>query len=216
MPSTDEILKALSLTANKYMLVAIFWHVVLIGFFFASFYLKQRISNHVVGYVLTLLLFSVSVWAWQSQNIFNGLVFLVTGIVFIVSTVKTKKEWITSNRVRWLRITGTIFFLSGIFYPHFLGHDWIGYLYAAPTGLIPCPTLLTVTGFIIAFNTKQSISLLVSLLVLDIFYGLFGVIKLHVYLDQLLAAASLALLLQIILRSKATEVIAQKSNIEMI
>jgi hypothetical protein len=98
-----------------------------------------------------------------------------------------------------LRIIGVTVLIFGLVYPHFLGPQLLLYLYAAPVGIIPCATLLMVTGFTLVFDLKQSQKWMIVLLATDIFYGLFGVLKLHVYLDIFLLIASAALIIQIIL-----------------
>lgn len=57
------------------------------------------------------------------------------------------------------------------------------YLFAAPTGLIPCPTLSVVMGFAIIYRAFNSYAWSITLLVAGLFYGIFGIFKLHVWLD---------------------------------
>lgn len=198
MPSASEILKALTLLANKYMIAAIAWHAVLVLFLLLLF-AKRKPSNHFAGYFLTLLFFSVSIFAWVVGNLFNGILFLTAGAVLVFLTARRKADRVSINPNIWMRTIGTVIFLSGFFYPHFLEQGLWSYLYAAPVGLVPCPTLLTMTGFVLVFDTKQSKSWFVVLTVVDLFYGVFGVMKLNVYLDLILIAGAIALFLQIIM-----------------
>ena len=199
MPSAGEILKALTLLANKYMPAAILWHAVLLLFLLLLLFAKQKPSNHFAGYFLSLPLFSVSIFAWQTGNLFNGVLFSIAGFLLLFFTAKKKNEIITVNPNIWLRVTGMIIFLSGFFYPHFLQQDFWVYLYAAPVGLVPCPTLLAITGLVLMFDTRQSKSWFAVMIFVDIFYGLFGVVKLNVNLDLILIAGAIALFLQIVL-----------------
>lgn len=198
MPSASEILKALTLLANKYMIAAIAWHALLVLFLLLLF-AKQKPSNHFAGYFLTVLLFSVSIFAWIVGNLFNGVLFLIASAVLVFLTTKRKADRVSINPNIWLRTIGTMIFLSGFFYPHFLEQGFWSYLYAAPVGLVPCPTLLTITGLVLVFDTGQSKSWFVVLAVVDLFYGVFGVMKLNVYLDIILIAGAIALFFHIIM-----------------
>lgn len=199
MPSASEIIKALALLANKYTIVAIAWHAVFVLFLLLLLFAKRKPSNHFAGYFLTLPLFSASIFAWQIGNLFNGILFLITGALLLFLTAKSNTDRVSVNSNIWLRTIGAIIFLSGFFYPHFLEQDLWSYLYAAPVGLVPCPTLLTITGLVLVFNTSQLKLWFVVLTLVDFFYGVFGVMKLNVYLDLILIAGAILLFMQTIL-----------------
>jgi hypothetical protein len=85
----------------------------------------------------------------------------------------------------------------GWIYPHFLeGGSWFRYLYAAPMGLIPCPTLSFTIGFAMIANGFSSRSWSLVLVVIGVFYGVFGAFRLGVSIDFVLLAGSLLLLIQ--------------------
>lgn len=88
----------------------------------------------------------------------------------------------------------------GLIYPHFIKPDsFLGYFYESPAGLIPCPTLSILIGFALIFNGfgSQSISLL--LIILGLFYGIFGVLKLKVAIDLFLLFGALMYLIKYLL-----------------
>jgi hypothetical protein len=82
----------------------------------------------------------------------------------------------------------------GWFYPHFVhGSSTLVYLYMAPTGLIPCPTLATIVGLSILFNGFGSRAWGAIVAFAGLFYGLFGGFRLGVHIDHVLTAGALAL-----------------------
>jgi hypothetical protein len=192
MPSADEILSALAMLSNKYTVVAILWHAIFVFLLLFSLFEKQKKPNQSASYILCLPLFSVSALAWLTGNLFNGMLFLLAAILLVALSIKERNAEVLVNS-KWLKIIGVFVFLSGFFYPHFLYEGSWNYLYAAPIGIVPCPTLLTVTGFVLMFDIKQSKYWFVVLILLDVFYGLFGVFKLEIFLDLLLIAATIAL-----------------------
>jgi hypothetical protein len=78
-------------------------------------------------------------------------------------------------------------------YPHFLpGHHWTVYTYAAPFGLLPCPTLAAVIGLTLVVGMLRSKAWSLTLAAAGFAYGAMGVFSLNVTLDYgLLAGATL-------------------------
>lgn len=184
------------------MQIAIVWHLVLYIFLAFVLLTKSKVSNRITGCLLSLLLLSVSLFAWLAKNPFNGLVFLLAGLgmFFFSCTVPTVK--IKLNPSVRLRAAGIIILLFGLVYPHFLGPPGFVYIYGAPAGIIPCPTLLVITGFSLMFQLWQSRKWMIILLTADIFYSLLGVFLLHVYIDVLLVVASVLLFVQLLADKK--------------
>lgn len=84
--------------------------------------------------------------------------------------------------------------LFGTAYPHFLATgSWTEYAYAAPLGLIPCPTLAVVIGFTLMFRNLGITAWKVLLIIAGLLYGLIGVFGLGVLLDVALLAGTLVL-----------------------
>jgi hypothetical protein len=93
----------------------------------------------------------------------------------------------------------------GLVYPHFINPDSIiKYLYISPAGLIPCPTLSVVIGFLLLYNGIGSQPITITFIVLGLFYGIFGVLKLAVYLDLFLLFGTIILIIKQILSFKTT------------
>jgi len=83
----------------------------------------------------------------------------------------------------------------GLVYPHFTHTaSAIGYLYAAPTGLVPCPTLSLAIGVALIADGLGSRAFALLLAAAGLFYGIFGVVRLGVTLDLGLIAGAAVLL----------------------
>jgi len=144
-------------------------------------------------------LLSVAVFAWITGNPFNGILFAVASILILVFGLKAPTQTISLSQTPFL-VIGIIMVLFGLVYPHFLKPDSIvGYLYASPAGLIPCPTLSIVIGLALLLGGFGSPSITLTLIVIGLFYGVFGVFRLGVHLDLFLIFGTMALLVQYIL-----------------
>jgi hypothetical protein len=98
---------------------------------------------------------------------------------------------------RWAVALGALLVAFGWIYPHFLEREgWFVYLYAAPLGVIPCPTLSAlVGGTLIAGGFGLGAWRLILALAAS-FYAVFGVLRLGVFIDAVLFAGALGLLVQ--------------------
>jgi membrane protease YdiL (CAAX protease family) len=95
---------------------------------------------------------------------------------------------------RWARVVGVLLVALAWTYPHFLDTPHAQtFLYAAPMGLVPCPTLALVAGIGLLTGGLRSPSWSLVVAGVTLFYGLFGALRLGVYLDGALVIAAVAL-----------------------
>lgn len=204
MLKSEDIISGLQSIVNDYSAIAILWHVVFY-ILIAALLAKWEPSNRMFGLFLSLPLLSVAILAWLSGNPFNGSVFSIASILILIFGYKANSQPLNYSQLAFI-ITGIVMIIFGLVYPHFTNTDSIfKYLYASPLGLIPCPTLSILIGFTLLYNGFGSQSLTLTLIVLGLFYGIFGVLKLAVYLDLFLLFGTVSLLIKYIisLRSPA-------------
>jgi hypothetical protein len=190
MPTPEQILSGLREITNSWRVLAIVWHV-----YFAAIAIGLlagiRPPKNLMGVLLGLPLLSVSFLAWRTSNPFNGIVFGLAGIILIGLAARLTNEPIEIAPT-WLVIPGAAMFLFGWVYPHFLTTgSFTQYLYAAPTGLIPCPTLSIVIGLALIVGGFGSGAWTLVLGVVGIFYGIFGTVRLGVTIDWVLMVGAL-------------------------
>jgi len=194
MPAPEEILSGLKAIANDWQILAILWHAyfaVLASLVVAG----VRPSKRLVGSLLSLPLFSVSILAWSFANPFNGLLFGLSGATLLFISIRLPRENILTGPF-WSWVTGVTLFVFGWVYPHFLETaSLFTYLYSAPTGLIPCPSLSIVIGFSIIIGSFGARAWSIVLGLTGIFYGVFGAAYLGVSIDWVLLAGALAVIL---------------------
>jgi hypothetical protein len=193
MPSPDQILAGLTEIAQSSTWLAAVWHLYLAVLIVGLLYGTIR-SNRIAGILLCLPLISVSSLAWNAGNPFNGALFALFAILGLV-----KAGRLGGNRIIWARppilVPGAIMLAFGWVYPHFLDTRSIWpYIYSAPTGLIPCPTLSVVIGLGLMLSGMQSRWWSLVMGATGLFYGLFGALRLGVSLDWGLAAGAILML----------------------
>jgi hypothetical protein len=151
-------------------------------------------GQRVPAIAVALPLVSVTVLAWWSGNPFNGTIFAVLTVAIVVEASRLEDRPLDSASPASVA-AGSILVIFGFVYPHFLpdGSQW-SYLYAAPFGLIPCPTLSVMTGASLAAGVFGSRAWGFTLGVVALAYGVIGVVVLGVAIDAALVAGAVLLL----------------------
>lgn len=201
MPKTEEILNGLQKIVNDYSTVAIIWHLVFYVLI-AALIVKWLPANRVFGLLICLPVLSVAILAFMSGNPFNGILFSILAVLAFFFGLKASGQPVQTSHIIFT-VIGIVMIVFGLVYPHFLNTDsFIKYLYASPVGLIPCPTLSLLIGFLLLYSGFGSQPVSLTFVIFGLFYGVFGVLKLGVYLDIFLVFGSITLLIKYILTLK--------------
>jgi hypothetical protein len=192
MPTSEQILLDLGEIANEWRFLALIWHVYF-GILAVALLWGTRPSKRVMGILLGVPLLSVSTLAWMTANPFNGVLLGLFGSGLIGISLMLARHRVMIAPV-WAVLPGILLFMFGWLYPHFLDtSSFFPYVYSAPTGLIPCPTLSIVTGLALILGGLGSRVWSFVLAAAGIFYGIFGAVHLDVALDWVLVAGAVAL-----------------------
>jgi len=192
MPAPTEILAGLSQIAKVAFPAAVAWHVVVAGLLTALL-LGVRFTARWMGLVVVAPIVSAAVFAGFFGNPFNaialGVLALALGVMSAIASdtpIKLARDWKG-------RLGGAVLLFAWI-YPHFLeDRHWSAYLYGAPLGLIPCPTLSLCIGLAL-LTDLPSRPFRIVLSAWGLFYSLFGMVRLGVWLDVGLLMASITLI----------------------
>ena len=193
MPNASQIVAGLAAVANENLATALGWHVVL-GGAIVSILIGWRPSRRTAFMLLSGLPASVSGFAFQYGNPFNGIAFaLLTGVLLLNSL--GPDAMLLRRQTPAAAVIGSALIAFGWLYPHFLVSQPIFmYAFVAPTGLIPCPTLAVLSGVTVLLQKGLSRNWSIVLGVFGLFYGAFGALRLGVWMDAGLLAGALYLL----------------------
>jgi hypothetical protein len=191
VPSANAILDGLGFIANTWSEAAIAWHVTIAAALVALL-CGWRPTERLARLILTLPLASVSALAWAGGNPFNGTVFAAG--TFVLAAIGSQRGPMPAHRSSTAASLAAIAMIAFAWiYPHFLEGPAVRYLYAAPVGLIPCPTLAAIVGFALLADGLGSRTWSLVLATMGSFYGLFGLLVLGVRLDIGLAVGAFTL-----------------------
>lgn len=191
MPTPADILAGLTAIARSGVAIAIAWHVV-IAAAIAALVAGWRPSQRVARVALAAPLVSVAAFALAFDNPFNATVFAAGAAGLAVLGGAARSQRVVRGGAL-ASIVGVASIAFGAFYPHFLEVSPVAYAYSAPVGLVPCPTLALAVGLALLGNGLGSRAWALLLAALGVLYGLFGVLRLGVYLDAGLVVGAGAL-----------------------
>ncbi len=193
MVMPQSILGELTEIANNWRPLAYVWHAYFTVATLSVIW-RLRPTRRFTGVVLALPLLSAGALAWSTANLFSGTTFALSGTALVYVAARLPLGHI-NIAPWWMVIPGTAMFLFGWVYPHFLESTTpIQYLNAAPTGLVPCPTLSIVIGATLVLDGLQSLRWSLVLGIMGLLYGAVGVLYLSVGIDLLLFLGAMTLI----------------------
>jgi hypothetical protein len=191
MPTTSQILAGLTAISNDAIVAAVLWHLA-IGTVLLWIASGWRPTSRIATALLAAPLLSVAAFAFAYGNPFNGLVFAATAAALLLFSIAAAVARIEAGPA-WAVMLGAAMIAYAWAYPHFLQTSSpLAYLYAAPVGLIPCPSLALAIGFALLDNgvDRRATGLLA---LLGLVYGVVGAVLLGVTLDLALIAGAIGL-----------------------
>jgi hypothetical protein len=192
MPSSEEILDGLTTIANAWWLLSLAWHLAF-GILALLVLAGSRPSKPLMALMLATLVVSVSALAWIAGNPFNGVVFAILAVALVGIGLSLPRDPITVGSGPLL-VFGTVLVVFGWTYPHFLeANSWTSYLYAAPLGLVPCPTLSMLVGVSLIVGGFESKAWANTVAAAALSYGVIGVFTLGVAIDVVVLAGAMVL-----------------------
>lgn len=187
----NAILASATAIAAEWRWLAIVWHAVFALVLVAILAFRIR-DRRALAMAAALPFTTVAALAWWSGNPFNGTVFTVFAIVLVAIAARLPAFPTPIGRPSavWAGACCCAFAWS---YPHFLPGTWTQYLYAAPLGLLPCPTLSLCVGLSLITQGFGSFRWAVIVTAGTLIYGAVGVLALGVTIDWALIAGALIL-----------------------
>lgn len=189
--TSDAILASAAAIATEWRWLAIVWHALFALLLAAIFALRFR-EQRAIAVMTALPVASVAALAWWNGNPFNGTLFAVTAMaLFAVASALPSRPIALGSP--WAVGAGACCCALAWGYPHFLSGPWTQYLYAAPLGLLPCPTLALCIGVSLITRGFGSMRWAVLVFSMALTYGVIGVFTLGVSIDWALIIGAVML-----------------------
>lgn len=189
--TSDAILASAAAIAAEWRWLAVAWHAVLATVLVAILALHIR-DRRAIALTAALPFTTVAALAWWSGNPFNGTVFSVFAIALVAIAARLPASPAPIG-APWAVWAGACCCVFGWSYPHFLPGTSMQYFYAAPLGLLPCPTLALCVGLSLITQSFGSMRWAIIVAAAALTYGVIGVSVLGVAIDWALIAGAVML-----------------------
>ena len=186
--TSDAILASAAAIAAEWRWLAIAWHAVFAFVLIAVLAFKIR-DRRAIALTAALPFTTVAALAWWSGNPFNGTVFAVLAITLLAIAARLPASPIAMG-APWAVGAGACCCAFAWSYPHFLSGPSTQYFYAAPLGLLPCPTLALGVGLSLITQSFGSVRWAIVVSAVALTYGVIGVFALGVTIDWALIAGA--------------------------
>ncbi|MGD8317196.1 MAG: hypothetical protein PVH76_05585 [Myxococcales bacterium] len=190
MPTSFEILRQLAQISDEQRPAAILWHGVLVALL-VGLGLGFRPREHHARVALVAPIASASVFAWAYGNAFNGMVLGLGSAMLAMLGAYAPSPRRVQPAGFASTVAGVLILAVGWAYPDFEDSVW-GWraVIEAPVGVIPCPTLLVVTGLAVLGGGLGSAAWSAALCAIGLFYGTLGALHLGVTADWVLVVGA--------------------------
>lgn len=192
MPTPTDLLAQLAATAHAFRNVALVWHLAVIAALALVRLGAWSPRNPHAAWLSGAPVVSAAMLALASHNPFNAVVLGVVAIALAaIAGALPERPW-ASPAPTW-RAIGLLTVGYALAYPHFVQiATWSDFAFA-PTGVLPCPSLALTLGFALLAEGFGSKAWSLVAAAAGAAYGVFGVVRLGVWLDLGLIAAAIAL-----------------------
>jgi hypothetical protein len=192
MPTVEVMLLSLAEISARHWSLAVAWHVATAAVLVATA-LGWRPARRWAALLVTAPLLSVSLLAFLQGNPFNGTVFALLTLSLAVMARQLDAEPVALPGRAGLMAAATMLAFAWV-YPHFVPSGApLAALYAAPLGLLPCPTLALAIGLTFLWQGFGSRRWSAVVSIAGLFYGLFGALRLGVQIDHILTLGAVVL-----------------------
>lgn len=192
MPTPTDLLAQLQQTADAFTPVALAWHLAVIAALACLDFGVWRPRAPDAVWLAGGPVVSAAMIAFASGNLFNAIVLGAIVIALGALAGQLPERTLTPAAPGW-RLLGLGAVGYALAYPHFVTIAAWSDLGLVPTGVLPCPSLALTVGFGLLGNGFGSRAWSWLAATAAALYGVFGVVRLGVWLDLGLVAAAVAL-----------------------
>ena len=162
--------------------------------------LMGRLRNLLFSLFIAIISLSATVFAIKYVIAPNVIIF---GMFFVLIL----HAWLTKQLHFDLKHSAPIDLFFGIFglvfgfwYLHWVESPvWLHALFFSPLGVVNCPTLLTVCGFLCLSQKPRSAPLEATVGLITLYFGFFGIFRLGAYVDVVLVLSAIFLIARLII-----------------
>ena len=189
----DHLLKVVDQT-RPFSVVA---HILFLTVFVVGLVLK-KIRTVLFTFFIALISLSALVVAVAYMILPNIIIFAMFLGFIVHAYLKKKLNFELKNIAGTNVFFGIVGLVFGFWYLHWVESPiWLNALLYSPLGIVNCPTMVTVCAFLCLTKKPRSVFLEATVAGITLYFGFFGLFLLKAYVDVVLIACAMFLLLRL-------------------
>lgn len=197
MKTPEEItitLQNVSRAVQSYSLLIhiLFVVVILLGLFI------KKIRNILFSMFIAFLSLSVTFISVKYMIIPNIIIFGMFFVLIVHAYLEKNLNFDFKNSMPINLVFGILGLVFGFWYLHWVDSPiLLNALIFSPIGTLNCPTMVTICGFLCLSKKPRSTILEVTVALITLYFGFFGIFRLGAYIDVVLIICALFLIVRI-------------------
>jgi hypothetical protein len=197
MRTPEEITRMLETVSRETRSYSTFMHILFLAVIGVGLAVN-RMRNSLFSFFIAYLSLSATVIAVMYAIVPNVIVF-GTFFVLILHAYFSKNlnfdfDHITPASV----LFGALGLIFGFWYLHWVESPvWLNALVSSPLGVVNCPTMATLCGFLCLSRKPRSAMLEAFVALMTLYFGFFGIFRLGAYVDVALILCALFLIVRL-------------------
>ncbi len=197
MKSPEEITSMLSNVTDQLRTFSAIVHIIFLVVMVMGLLLK-KLRGALFFLFIAFLSLSATVIAIKYMILPNIIIFAMFFGLIINAYFKKQLNFELENLKPANLFFGIIGMVFGFWYLHWIESPiWLNALYNSPLGVVNCPTMVTICGFLCLTEKPRSVMLETTVALITLYFGFFGVFRLGAYIDIVLIVCALFLILRL-------------------
>jgi hypothetical protein len=183
--------------ATELRMAALVMHSIFIAVFISGIVLPKARDFLFTAFIALISLTAV-IAGFMYRLIPNIIVFGLILILIAVAYMRGRLRWnlASTNICPWF--IGLLALVFGFWYLHWVEEPiMLNALLFSPLGLVNCPTLLTISGFLIISSRPRSLALESTVAFSTLYFGFYGVLRVAAYVDAIMILCALYMIFRI-------------------
>lgn len=196
--SPADINIMLSNVVSQVQWYSLLLHIVFLPIIVVGLLVKEK-RNQIFSALIAFLALSASVASSLFMILPNIMIFALLFALILNAYRNGELNFEFKHSTKLDLLFGIVGLVFGFWYLHWVADPiWLNALLYSPLGTINCPTLVTICAFLILATPQRSKMLEVSISLITLYFGFFGILLLGAYIDVILIACGLYLLIRIV------------------
>lgn len=172
-------------------------HIVFLSVMITGLIVK-KLRDLLFSSFITLISLSATIFAVKHRIAPNIIIFSMFSVLIIHAYLTKKLNFKLKNMAPFNLVFSIMGMVFGFWYLHWVENPvWLNAFLYSPLGILNCPTMITVCGFLCMTAKPGAVMLEATVALSTLYFGFFGIFRLGAYVDITLIICALFLIFRL-------------------